>query len=624
MIAIDEPTFSLEGVHFHAGLTAVNLGRWRLWLKKHPNLSFWLLFGLLNCLLFLPGVLTSEDSAGFWAQASGWQTPGQLWSGLALWRPAPDVARLHLEWLLLVALCVAIRSLRRPLARFLLLVSYLFGLIYAVYEAVMRSLYQMEPIFYNQYRMLTEGFAFVIDNFKVPAYYYLLLLLGGLLFLGGLFAAIRLLTSETVAGGISPVSQALLALLVVLGLGQAVRYQHYLARPEMVVSSLLYKVQANAQASAEMYQTVRSFDDRYVRRAYDYRGQALVTKPAVYLLFVESYGSVLYKRPDYLRAYTALADELEGALAAGGWHTASALSESTTWGGGSWMAYTSALFGLDIDSDPEYSMLMDRYQMDDFPDLGSFLRGQGYRYYGLSSIALELPDAKWDRYLNFYGADRWLRYRDLAYDGPKYGWGPSPPDQYSLNRARAIIRAETDRPYLLFTITQNAHYPWAPLPAIAADWADLNVAGEDPAPIDAEGISHDIRRRNYLNAVDYDLRVLVDFILSEEDPNALFVLVGDHQPPRVSRKEDGWDTPVHIVSRDGGLVESLAAYGFEPGLNVSNLTPSLHHAGIHSLVARLLLEHYGDHKLALPAYLPDGVPFVGVLAAQSEKGEPVQ
>ena len=592
---------------------------WRLWLKNHPDLSFWLLFGLLNCLLFFPGVLTSEQDAGFWSAVTG--APAQIWYAVALWRPAPDLARLHLEWLLLIALFVALPFLRGPAPRLILLLGYLFALVYAVYEAVLRSLYQMEPVFYSQYRMLTEGFAFVLDSLTIPLYYYLLALLGGGLLLLGLFVAIRLLTSQSIAGGISRFSQAVLALLVVFGLGQAVRYQHYLAQPEMVVSSLFFKVQANVEASSRVYATVRSFDDGYVRRAYDYRGQKLVTKPNVYLLFVESYGSVLYKRPDYLQAYTARADELETTLAASGWHAASVLSESPTWGGGSWMAYTSALFGLNIDSDPEYSMLMERYQVDDFPDLGSFLKNQGYRFYGLSSIALELSDAKWEGSLNFYGADRWLRYRDLAYSGPKYGWGPSPPDQFSLNWARAEMQVETDQPYFLFTITQNTHYPWAPLPEIAEDWKRLNTPADDPLPIDAEGIAHETRRKNYLDAVEYDLRVLVDFILSEEDPNALFVLVGDHQPPRVSRKDDGWDAPIHIISRDASLVESLTEYGFEAGLDVTNRTPSLHHAGIHSLLTRLLLDSYGDHKLALPTFLPDGVPFLGTLATQPKEGE---
>lgn len=592
---------------------------WRLWFQKHPDLSFWLLFGLLNCLLFLPGVLTSEDRGGFWSAVTA--TPAQIWYLLALWRPTPDVARLHLEWLLLTALFVAVPFLRRTAPRLILLLAYLFALVYAVYEAVLRFLYQMEPVFYSQYRMLTEGLGFMLDNLNVPAYYYLFALLGGGLLLLGLFVAVRLLTSQSIAGGISSLSLAVLALLVVFGIGQVVRYQRYLAQSEAVVSSLFFKVQANVEASERVYATVRSFDDGYVRRAYDYRGQSLLTKPNVYLLFVESYGSVLYKRPDYLREYTALADELETTLAANGWHAASALSESPTWGGGSWMSYTSALFGLDIDSDPEYSMLMERYQMDDFPDLGSFLKMQGYRFYGLSSIALELSDAKWDRYLNFYGADRWLRYRDLDYTGPKYGWGPSPSDQYALNRARAEVRQETDRPYLFFTITQNSHYPWAPLPEIAEDWETLNTPADDPLPIDAEGILHETRRQNYFNAVEYDLRVLVDFILSEEDPHALFVLVGDHQPPRVSRKEDGWDTPIHIISRDTPLVDSLTAYGFESGLDVASRTPSLHHAGVHSLLARLLLDSFGDHKLALPDYLPDGVPFLGTLAAEPKEGE---
>jgi len=592
------------------------------WIEAHPNLGFWLLFGSLNLFLFLPNALLEQGDATFWATlGQTWRDPVELWRFLAIWRPAPDVARLQLEFLLLTALLTAFRPLRRPLLRGLLYTLYLLVLIYAVYETVLRSLYQMEPIFYSQYRMLTEGFSFLLDGLAIPVYYWLLAIGGAMLLLVAIYSAVRALTSEGVAGRISKFSLALLALLVVFALGQAVRYQHYLARPEMVVSSLVYKVQANVQASRQVYETVRTFDDGYVRRAYDYRGQKLVTKPNVYLLFIESYGSVLYKRPDYLREYTALTTELAETLAANGWHAATALSESPTWGGGSWMAYTSAMFGLNIDSDPEYAMLMDRYQVEDFPDLGGFLREQGYRYYGLSSISRELSAEAWNRYLRFYGADRWLRYRDLDYVGPKYGWGPSPPDQYSLNKARAEIRSETDQPYLLFTITQNTHYPWAPLPALAEDWADLNVAGEYPAPIDLENIPHETRRKNYLNAVEYNLRVLVDFILSEEDPNAIFVLVGDHQPPRVSRKEDGWDTPLHIISRDTGLVESLTAYGFVPGLTLTYPTPALHHAGIHSLLARLLLENYGNHNLALPAFLPKGVPFVGALVADSEKGE---
>ncbi len=93
---------------------------------------------------------------------------------------------------------------------------------------------------------------------------------------------------------------------------------------------------------------------------------------------MESYGSVLYKRPDWRPAYEALLGELQQELAGGGWHVATALSESPTWGGGSWMAYTSALFGLRIDSHPEYLSLLDEYQEVAYPDLGRYLQSQGY------------------------------------------------------------------------------------------------------------------------------------------------------------------------------------------------------------------------------------------------------
>jgi hypothetical protein len=271
----------------------LHVRRIRTWFKTHADLRFWLIFGLLNALLFLPEVLANQEPSSFWSTLAGtWRAPDQMVSLLAVWRPTPDLARLHLEWLLLVALLTAVRPLRRPLSVFLLCAFYLFALIYAVYEAVMRSLYLMEPVFYSQYRMLTEGLAFVLDSMTLPVRYWLLAICGGGLLLAALYGAINALISQDIAGRISRFSQVLLSLLVLFGLGQAVRYQYHLARPEVVVSSLFYKIQTNVQESRRIYEIVRAFDDSYVRRAYDYRGQSLVTKPNVYLLFVESYGSV--------------------------------------------------------------------------------------------------------------------------------------------------------------------------------------------------------------------------------------------------------------------------------------------------------------------------------------------
>ena len=161
---------------------------------------------------------------------------------------------------------------------------------------------------------------------------------------------------------------------------------------------------------------------------------------------------------------------------------------------------------------------------------------------------------------------------------------------------------------MFFTITQNSHYPWTPLPALADNWQALNSPGDAPAPA-SELIEHRERRQNYWNAVEYQLEMLTDFILSEPNQEAIFVLAGDHQPPRVSRGEDGWDTPLHIIAQNGDFVASFAEYGFENGLEVREAEPTFRHEGFYSLFVRQLLAAFGRDG-ELPPYLPEGVLFV--------------
>ena len=119
-------------------------------------------------------------------------------------------------------------------------------------------------------------------------------------------------------------------------------------------------------------------------------------------------------------------------------------------------------------------------------------------------------------------------------------------------------------------------------------------------------IEHSERRQNYWNAIEYQLEVLTDFILTEPNDDAIFVVVGDHQPPRVSRREDGWDTPMHIISKNGAFVASFEEFGFKSGLAVWESEPSFRHEGFYSLFVRQLLAAYGNDG-ELPRYLPEGV-----------------
>jgi hypothetical protein len=572
--------------------------------QRHPNLSFWLAFVALSALLFLPLYLLNQETSTFVPESP---FANGLWRGLyrlVLWRDNLDPWRLSLELTLLVALWVNFRRLQRPTLRWAIGVFYLVALCYALYEALMLTIYRADPVFYSQYYLARDGLPFLASHLQTSGWIYLAGLVGVVAAGFGVVTLVKLLLNSAAEPKLHGATRLTLTLLALLALFVAVRYQGYTARPEMAVSSLSFKLQQNVAASFQLYDDIASFDDSAAQQAYDYTQYQLADKPDIYLIFVESYGSVLYKRPDYRRAYTSLLSQLETQLAGAGWHSASALSESPTWGGGSWMAYTSLLFGLRIDSHPQYLALLNKYQVQHYPNLSRYLQSQGYYAAWVSSIADELDDQTWSKYIRFLGVDQWLRYRDLDYHGPRYGWGPAPPDQYVLNYAHELLQSQTDQPLLFLTLTQNSHYPWTPQPQLADDWRQLNDAGaSDPAA----QLDPAEKRQRYFQAITYQLQMLTDFVIDNGDEQSLFFLIGDHQPPQVSRRADGWATPIHLLSRSEKRVNAFADYGFTPGLKLATLEPGLHHEGFYSLLMRILLAPSEGGRIALPAYLPSGV-----------------
>lgn len=575
--------------------------------RPTSGVSFWISFFILQILLFLPVVLMDrEDGALLPSVHLFGATPEQIWMHFTFWRREPDLLRFNSEIVLLVALYAVIRPLRHVALRALFVVSYLLVFFYYLYEGASLTFFSVEPVFYTQLRMATEGFSFFLQNARVTTAF----VAGTLVVIaGGAALVARLALYVLPEQGPGPATRVALVLFALLIAVQAVFRSDLLARPEMVFSSITAKLVRNIGESRRIYLDVQQIENSEVVPSEDFSQFDLVERPPIYIVFIESYGSVVYKRNDWRSLYRELTAGLEQELAGAGWHAASALSLAPTWGGGSWMSYTSALFGMRVSSDPQYYALLDKYEAGGYPDLGQFLKEQGYKYYRLTALSMGLPESQWERYASFYGVDRWLQYEDLKFVGPEYGWGPAPPDQYSLNFARETIRSETQEPYLFFTITQNSHYPWAPQPVLIESWKQLNVPGLPPPP-SSELIEHAERRENYWNAIEYQLEMLTDFIISEPDERAIFVLVGDHQPPRVSRREDGWDTPLHIIAKDAPFVASFREYGFTSGLAVWEPEPAFRHEGFLTMFVRQLLTAYGIGA-ELPYYLPEGVP-VGV------------
>jgi hypothetical protein len=593
---------------FSRSITPIRL---RLSTARHPNLYFWLFFLALNSFLFLPSYILNLQSSTFLPDIPELAAdPARAARQMLLWRNNLDIFRLSAELSVLLALWVLLPWSRRPhlrrLFRWLLGFTYLLALSYAIYESLTIYIYQVDAVFYAHARLLVEGLGFLMRHLQVQLWVTIaaaLAIVAGILIL---LALIRFVAGGIPVDRLSFSTKTLLASLALLSLLAMAGYGDLLASPKSVVSSLAFKLHKNTADSIVLYQRVHSLDDLSYNQVYDYTNHDLLAKPDITLIFIESYGSILYKKAVFRDAYSELLTALSLQLEEGGWHASSVLSESTTWGGGSWMAYTSFLFGQRVDNHPQYLALLERFQDEDYPDLGHYLKSQGYQYIRATSLAAELPDEEWQEYVNFFGVDRWLRYGDLDYQGMHYGWGPSPPDQYVLNAVHEDINGRSDQPFLLFWITQNSHYPWRALPQVVDDWRALNDGRAVVTVFEDDATSLSSKQENYLDAITYELSFLTDFILKEADDDAVFILIGDHQPGYVTRRSDGFDTPLHIISKDKAFLDSFADYGFEPGLRVNNPSPAIRHEGFYSLFMRVLLAHYGHGDSKLPPYFPNG------------------
>lgn len=575
---------------------------------NHPNWTFWSSFLLLNFLLFLPIYLFFRSEASFWP----WTPPLKL--GLTAFnldsiihRNNLDIFRFNVELLLLILLWMFFKPFQRRWFIYLAFSLYLVQFGYAIYEGFIRSYYLLDPVFYNDFFLFADGARFVLSSLSFSPLFYLG---SGLLFLiiaGALFWLHKLLFESIQLKVLTKTTRTMLLGMVIFTLGPVVLLKGEVSLPETAVTSFTAKIAQNIQLSQAAKTEAARFDSQYLTQFYQFTQQDLVDKPNIYLIFLESYGSVLFKRLDFRLAYEKLLQELESQLDANNWSIASTRSNAPTWGGGSWISYTSVLSGLRLDSHAQYLAMFNRYSREPFPHLINYLRSQGYLSYRLSPNSNVLNDIEWHRYKIFYGVDEWLRFNDLQYRGPLFGWGPSPPDQYALNYAHEYINQVTDSPHVFFYITQNSHYPWTPLPEVAPEWQALNDAPSvEPPP--TQRLPLPIMRDQYLASIQYELTMLVDFILKEADENDIFVVMGDHQPARVARYADGWDTPMHIISKNSGLIESYYEYGFVPGLNTRFVEPTIHHEGFYTLFMRVLLQQSGLDSGSLPAYRPDGFP----------------
>lgn len=300
----------------------------------------------------------------------------------------------------------------------------------------------------------------------------------------------------------------------------------------------------------------------------------------VFLIFLESYGALVFDEDHHRNDLATPFAELSAAAAGGGWHAVSAFVDSPTFGGNSWLAHATTLYGRQIVRNGDYDLQLKSHR----PSLASRFRAAGYRSVALvPGIQQEWPEGA---ALDF---DALHDAKALAYTGPAFGWWRIP-DQYALDWLwRHEISARPRAPLFAFYPTISSHFPFSPVPPYIAEGDTLDASrAYDGAvtPTDGEQADPIRMKANYLDTIAYDWRLLAGFLGRRAPAGAMVVVLGDHQPPAVvSGPGARVSVPVHIFAADESILTPFEAAGFVPGL-----VPNLRAVGLMAALPRLLLD----------------------------------
>ena len=591
-------------------------------------LLFWIIFLFLNSLLFFPAYFIDCQTE-----------TGQIGDVLPIywWQPY-----LNSEYSIFCHLCgdflmlfFPILLLKKrhwiskvyiPIASFF----YLLFLYYTIYLEGYQSLYSVHPIFENDWVIINEILPTFFREISVKGSTYLIGFIGFLLISILLFGLFFWLQKRLIDFKKKPLFWGIG--MVFLGFSFAFLSSKSTSNIELsseieqkkeieitqdslvdsTKNALIHWIYRDIQKSATLDRVnhLAHLDKRWI---YDfYKNKKLIKKPNIFLLFVESYGGVA-AFSDYCKVpYKTLITELTQQLDSAGWYMASNYSKSTVIGGRSWLAMTTAMIGARVEDQIQYSELIQNRHT--YPHLVDYLNRQGYETFRVSTMRIRRSDMDTLNMITipnkFWKFDHRYFYPDIPYVGYQYDLYGGIPDQYTLGYATDEILTKTDKPFFYTSITMNSHGPWHhKMPPIVDDWRSLNALNQ---PFGKEEIGKDMRISSYWIAMEYQLKMLTNYIQQKGQDNSIYIILGDHNPGgleyKLYKRFNKWATPIHIISKDSSFVQSFHQHGFTEGMQVdTSQFEMMRHMGLYSLLTRQLLENYGEKEVVLPEYLPWGL-----------------
>jgi hypothetical protein len=577
----------------------------------------------LNLAMFLPSYLLPSGPTGdFWPffpaehprGPYAWNFRGAWEYGKALTvrRANGDIFRCSAEVALGIGLVLATARWRwGKVLRWVLSVGCIATLLFLSYHVSFERFFGRKPAVWQDARLSLNLMHYLGDHGALRgAVGALAALLGAVLavvgvrhLFEGLAAASRLTSDRTR-------SRALAACLLA-SLAATVSTAWFGARRDDPVFQWVSKRMLwNLEASRENVLQARADADLPVDRRYDRLMEVkLATRPNVFLVMVEAYGELL-SRCDLRPAYQALMTRVEERLARIGYGARSGWSRAPVHGGLSWLSISTVQTGIRISDVGTHERLEQVAAR--IPSLPAFFKENGYRTVTFQPGNRERVGLK---RFDLFARDEVFQARELEYRGEAYGWGEIP-DQYSLGilRERVATTLGDGQPRFVFFMSVSTHHDWSDLPPYVKDWRGLqdhpsppeSVEGwlplEEAAEIGAEDRAH------YFRSIEYDWRSLLDLLEDLKDPDAVVIVVGDHQPrldcPKTPKT---YDTPLHVLSRDAAFVDSFDEVGLVRGMFPSQNAPSLAHEGMFSLlVEKLAQRHAGPQTRPRGLYIPEG------------------
>jgi phosphatidylglycerophosphate synthase len=283
----------------------------------------------------------------------------------------------------------------------------------------------------------------------------------------------------------------------------------------------------------------------------------------VLLVFVESYGRLAVQDSSFSPAVDAVLDAGTQQLAAAGFSARSGWLTSSTFGGGSWWAHATLQSGTFVNTQGRYDELV---KSDRLTLASAFGRA------GWTTVALDPSNNRnWPEGKSFYHYDRVYDRRNVGYRGQTFGFS-SMPDQYTLLAFQRLVLAKAHtRPVFAEIDTTSSHTPWTRVPPFIP-WNDVGDGSIfKRLPVDRSGLTD--TQHGYSTSIVYALRSLFSWVQRYGDRNTVLIVLGDHQPSRVVSGRPGHDVPISIVAHDPAVLDRIAGWGWDEGLQPGSTAP---------------------------------------------------